>query len=170
MGKMFSLAALIIACLFLVYYIAQPTYQRQIEAVLVADKNIGSDIKNASTVEDFSTSVQRMYSINLSNCPAKFQVAYRCHIDAWEKAIPVIKEVEELNGWGNVLRSFVVGLVGGYTGNFGMIAGKIAADVKAGGELKEEAARVDEGIKNTYDNVLKIAQEHGVDITPYTKN
>ena len=166
-GKILSIAALVIACIVVVYYVAKPNYQHSIEAVLVADKNISVDLKDRPAVEAVTIVVQRMRSMNLSSCPAEFQKAYQRHTDAWRNAIPVLQAAEKQNGWGNILTSAVIGFVGGYTGNFGLVADKMASDVNASGELNQAASKVDEEIKSTFNNVLKIAQCYGVDVTPY---
>ena len=164
------IAAVVIGIITLGVFFATSNarYKQPIESVLQQDKLIPQSVKSDSAVVTVSATVQRMRGIDLSECPEDFRVAYQKHTEAWAKAVPVLRQAEELNGFGNFLKSFIIGLIGGYTGQFHLVAGNILENAYASDELKQEAQKVDAEIKSTYSHVLQLAQKYKVDIRPYS--
>ena len=147
--------------------VAKSDYKRPIEAVLNANKNLTKNLDTQSVTEKVNIIVERMRSINLSDCPEDFQDAYLRHIEAWSKAIPLIEAAEEMNGSENLLKNIIIGFVGGYTGQFHLVADKIMSDINTCNDLKAAVQLVDAEIKNTFHEVLRIAQKYKVDTTTY---
>lgn len=144
------------------------TRQREaIAMVLQEDKNISQNLPKREATEVVSIVIRRMRAIDLSQCPNDFRDAYKQHIMAWEKAVPVLRQFEEQNGAGNILKSFLVGLIAGFTDQFHLVLGNIIENANASEELKQKAQKVDREIKDTFDEVLRIAKKYKIDISPY---
>ncbi|MBQ4329859.1 MAG: hypothetical protein IJC27_09035 [Lentisphaeria bacterium] len=86
----------------------------------------------------------RMSKINISYCPQDFQDAYIRHIRAWKFRLGATEAGTALGG-GDPGSAFVLGLLGA----------AIDAETQS------------EGISSTFNVVLKIAEQYGVDVRPY---
>lgn len=144
-------------------------YKRPVESVLQQDKTITKSVESDSLLAMIKTIVQRMHEIDLSKCPEDFRYAYQRHIDAWSKAIPILRQGEDLNGFENILKSFAIGLIGGFTGQFGLVEDYISENAHANDEIKKKLQEVKQEINSTYSHLLQVAKKYKVDISPYSK-
>lgn len=161
----------LLAAVFLFFNNSENRYRKPIESVLDQTEYISQTAQNSSEslLVMVSSLVQKMRLIDLSDCPDDFQTAYRTHIKACEKLIPLLRQGEELNGFGNMAKSFIVGLIAGFTGQYQLIAGNILENAYAGDELNQAAQSVIEEIELTEVEVFRVAKKYNVDITPYSQ-
>jgi hypothetical protein len=131
--------------------------KKAIVYVLEQDKLAGYE---ASTVEEY---VRNQNSISLLNCPSDFTIAYRRHQAAWQDMESVENEgkyfQKRYNSGGALLEAFLRGMV---------------FDFSMAGEADESAERIrnhyqkaSKAIKDTFHEVLNIAESYKVDTTPY---
>lgn len=165
------IAIIIICCLFALAigaFVLQPSYKKPISEVLNADNRIGQEAKNNSSPRQaILMMVNRMKSIDLSACPKDFSMAYQRHTAAWAKMLPLVEQAEQLNGWGNAAKSFILGLLSGYTGNFGLVIGNVLENANASDELKQQAENVEAEIKSSFEDVKECARKYGVDTSDF---
>lgn len=147
-------------------------YRKAIESVLEQNASISQTLQGDSTSpkDYFRMVVSIMRSIDLSDCPADFQIAYRNHINATEKLIPILQQQEDLGGFGNVTKSVIIGVISGLTGHFELAIENFLENVYASDELSQAAQAVSKEIDLTAKTFLQIAQKYHVDITPYTQS
>jgi hypothetical protein len=102
--------------------------------------------------------VSEMRSIDLTQCPSDFSVAYLDHIHAWEKAEKIYEARKKLNSDQNVSTTLVAGLISEIVGSgYTPIRNAIEAD----DELKRLADNASDQIKETFNDVERIALTYG---------
>ena len=113
-----------------------------------------------STVAEY---VRNQSSISLLNCPSDFTMAYRRHQAAWEDMKSVEEEAKYLQKRYNSGAAFLEAFLRGMCFDFSMVGD---AD-EASKRLRNHHQSASKAIKDTFHEVLNIAESYGVDTTPY---
>ena len=130
---------------------------RSIEVVLKADAVTTQGAKSVTDV------VNNMRSIDLTNCPNDFRVAYVTHIHAWEALAAVEQKAISLESDANSGAAMAESFIRGFFGDpFGKSAELFAAQT----QLQRDAQAASLSIKQTFETVEVIAVGHGAKMPP----
>ena len=125
--------------------------------VLEQDKRAHDGV---STVKDY---VRNQSSISLLNCPSDFTMAYRRHQAAWQDMESVEEEnkyfQKRYNSGGAFLEAFLRGMIFDFS--------MVGDSDEAAKRLRDHYQKANKAIKDTFHEVLNIAESYGVDTTPY---
>ncbi len=137
--------------------LSQAELTRQaITRVIKADKESGEAIQKltpadatpARAVQAIRTYLKRANGINLSDCPAEFQVAYKQHLRAWQDMERAVNELPNDLGaaiWTGVVNAFLRGERDG-----------------GANRLEGEVRQAERRIRTTWEEVEKISARYGV--------
>ena len=125
--------------------------------VLEQDKRAHDGV---STVKDY---VRNQNSISLLNCPSDFTMAYRRHQAAWKDMESVEEEAKYFQKRYNSGGAFLEAFLRGMLFDFSMVGD---AD-EAGKRVRKHYQSARKAIKDTFHEVLNIAESYGVETTPY---
>ncbi len=151
----------IVAAVILVFwgYSCYSSAQTKEAIVYVLEQDKRAE-QGASSVAEY---VRNQGSISLLNCPSDFTMAYRRHQAAWEDMEAVEEEAKyfqkRYNSGGAFLEAFLRGMIL----DFSMVGD---AD-EAGKRVRNHYQTANKAIKDTFHEVLNIAESYGVDTAPY---
>jgi hypothetical protein len=152
-GKPLALIAMglmILAGLWLM--VIKPANERQhIQRVLATDKAIHAQIQQQMGIgdrfwdqsESVGKYVAAMRQIDLSGCPDDFREAFQRHTSAWGEFENVARQY---GGWSGFFKGFLTGFTQGAVPN----------------NQSADTAQAQRAIKETWEQVLRVAQNHGV--------
>lgn len=100
-----------------------------------------------------------MRSIDLSDCPADFRVAYMAHIHAWDEAAAVMAANDKLNS-----NEDSDAIAGGLAAIFGSDATPWQDHLNAKENIGRLAAQADADIKSTFNQVELLAAAYGAKV------
>lgn len=133
----------------------------------VLDKDAKTGEVDVSTIDRCYTSLKNkcnnMRSIDLSNCPPKFQAAYIAHISAWEQQNKVAGEIKAFDDRYNSVNGAFEAFIRGLVFDFGIL-GESNTAWQTIGEHQKQASQA---ISSTWHEVLRIAAEYDVDVSKY---
>lgn len=159
MKKSYVLGAVIIVAILFWGYSCYSNSQARKAIVYVLEQDKHAQV-GVSSIAEY---VRNQSSISLLNCPSDFTMAYRRHQAAWQDMESVEEEgkyfQKRYNSGGAFLEAFLRGMVF----DFGMIGD---AD-EAGKRLRNHYQSANKAIKDTYREVLNIAESYGVETTSY---
>lgn len=154
-----AVVILVAGGLLIAHNINKARYKQAIETVLEQDKKAARGVeRSASTLWVIP---QRMRNIDLSECPEDFRTAYRKHIEAWDKTVPLCRRIEDFSGWGNKLKAFLAGLAAGLTGRHELVASNFLENLSENESIKQEARKIEDEIKTTWITVVEVANSYG---------
>lgn len=134
------------------FSVIKPTSDRQnIQRVLATDKDIHGQIQQKMGLgdhlwdksESVGKYVSAMRQIDLSGCPDDFRDAFQRHISAWSEFEGVTREY---GGWSGFFKGFISGFTQGAIPN----------------NERADLAQAQRSIKETWEQVMRVAQNHGV--------
>ena len=134
------------------FSVIKPAGERQnIQRVLATDKNIHGQIQQQMGLgdqlwdksESVGKYVSAMRQIDLSGCPDDFREAFQRHISAWSEFEGV---THEYGGWSGFFKGFISGFTQGAVPN----------------NERADSAQAQRSIRETWEQVLRVAQNHGV--------
>lgn len=123
-------------------------YRSAIEKVLQMDLLTGTHATSEHT--------QGMRSIDLSECPLDFRVAYMAHIHAWDEAAAVMAANDKLNS-----NEDSDAIAGGLATLFSSDATPWQDHLNAKANIERLAAQADADIKSTFNQVEILAAAYG---------
>jgi len=132
--------------------VIKPANQRQsIQRVLATDKAIHAQIQQQMGIgdklwdqsESVGKYVTAMRQIDLSGCPDDFRDAFQRHTSAWGEFESVARQY---GGWSGFFKGFLTGFTQGAVPN----------------NQSADTAQAQRAIKETWEQVLRTAQNHGV--------
>ena len=123
-------------------------YKLAIEKALQMDLLTGTHATSEHT--------QNMRSIDLSDCPSDFRVAYMAHIHAWDEAAAVMAANDKLDS-----NEDSDAIAGGLATIFGSSATPWQDHLDAKENIRRLAAQADADIKSTFNQVELVAAAYG---------
>ena len=135
----------------------QEQYRKAIIYVLEQDKLADDGI---SSVAEY---VKNQSSISLNGCPPDFTMAYRKHQAAWQDMKSVEEEAEYFKKRYNSGEAFLEAFLRGMILDFSLLGDSDEAAKR----LNNHHQSAKKAIRNTFHEVLNIAESYGVETTPY---
>ena len=131
--------------------------KKAITYVLEQDSRAGKGVSSVSEL------VRNQSSISLLNCPSDFTIAYRRYQAAWQDMQSVEEEAKYLQKRYNSNEAFLEALLRGMLLDFSMVGD---AD-EAAKRVRNHHQTAKTAIRDTFHEVLNIAESYGVETSSY---
>lgn len=131
-------------------------YRAAIEDVVKQDAALGAVSGGSETRQ-----AQAMRAIDLSRCPSDFAEAYTVHIQAWERAAAIQRDLDRLNSDDNVSETIARSIIADLGGSD---AAPIHDAVELNNRLKADHQQAVLIIKESFNDVERVAVSYGATV------